>query len=68
MDEQQKLTRESPEAAGAEPLNEADLARVDGAGQGQQSKYHVEVHSDASMPEGLARVLDIIQGAIKPRF
>ena len=46
---------------------EADLARVDGAGQGQQSKYHVEVHSDASIPEGLARVLDIIQGAIKPR-
>ena len=39
MDEQQKLTRESPAAAGAEPLNEADLARV----------------------------LDILQGAIKPR-
>lgn len=67
MDEQQKLARESPEAAGAEPLNEAELARAGGAGQGQQSKYHVEVHSDASMPEGLARVLDILRGAIKPR-
>jgi len=31
------------------------------------AKYHVEVHAeDRGMPEGLARVLDIMQQAITP--
>lgn len=34
----------------------------------QSAKYHVEVHaSDTGMPEGLARVLDIMQSAIAPK-
>jgi len=34
----------------------------------QSAKYHVEVHaSDNGMPEGLARVLDIIQSAVAPK-
>lgn len=61
MDEQENIPRETPE-----PLSEAALARVDGAGQGLQGKYQVGVRSDASMPEGLARVLDIINGAVSP--
>lgn len=32
------------------------------------AKYHVEVHAeDTGMPEGLARVLDIVQSSIAPR-
>lgn len=32
------------------------------------AKYHVEVHAtDAGMPEGLARVMDILQSAAAPR-
>ena len=32
------------------------------------AKYHVEVHAeDKGMPEGLARVLDIVQSAVAPR-
>ena len=32
------------------------------------AKYHVEVHaSDKGMPEGLARVMDIMNGAIVPK-
>ncbi len=35
----------------------------------QSAKYHVEVHAkDSGMPEGLARVLDIIQTAVAPRI
>jgi hypothetical protein len=31
------------------------------------AKYHVEVHAkDSGMPEGLARVLDILQEAVRP--
>ncbi len=34
----------------------------------QSAKYHVEVHAeDKGMPEGLARVLDIVQSSIAPR-
>ena len=34
----------------------------------QSAKYHVEVHaSDTGMPEGLARVLDIMQSSIAPK-
>jgi hypothetical protein len=34
----------------------------------QSAKYHVEVHArDDGMPEGLARVFDIIQSSIAPR-
>lgn len=34
----------------------------------QSAKYHVEVHaSDKGMPEGLARVLDIMNSAIAPK-
>ena len=34
----------------------------------QSAKYHVEVQAqDKGMPEGLARVLDIVQSAIAPR-
>lgn len=34
----------------------------------QSAKYHVEVHAeDKGMPEGLARVLDIMQSAIAPK-
>jgi hypothetical protein len=33
----------------------------------QSAKYHVEVHAvDNGMPEGLARVLDIMHSAIAP--
>ena len=32
------------------------------------AKYHVEVHAvDDGMPEGLARVMDILQSAVAPR-
>lgn len=32
------------------------------------AKYHVQVHAqDAGMPEGLARVMDILQSAVAPR-
>ena len=34
----------------------------------QSAKYHVEVHAaDNGMPEGLARVLDIIQSSVAPK-
>lgn len=34
----------------------------------QSAKYHVEVHAaDNGMPEGLARVLDIVQTSVAPR-
>jgi hypothetical protein len=34
----------------------------------QSAKYHVEVHAkDSGMPEGLARVMDIIQTSVAPR-
>ncbi|MGH7122523.1 MAG: DUF2589 domain-containing protein [Acetobacteraceae bacterium] len=34
----------------------------------QSAKYHVEVHAeDKGMPEGLARVLDIVQSSIAPK-
>lgn len=34
----------------------------------QSAKYHVEVHAkDNGMPEGLARVMDIIQTSVAPR-
>jgi hypothetical protein len=34
----------------------------------QSAKYHVEVRAeDKGMPEGLARVLDIVQSSIAPR-
>jgi hypothetical protein len=34
----------------------------------QSAKYHVEVHAkDNGMPEGLARVMDIIQSSVAPR-
>jgi hypothetical protein len=34
----------------------------------QSAKYHVEVHArDDGMPEGLARVFDIIQSSVAPR-
>jgi hypothetical protein len=34
----------------------------------QSAKYHVEVHAkDDGMPEGLARVLDLINSSVAPR-
>ena len=34
----------------------------------QSAKYHVEVHAkDSGMPEGLARVMDIIQSSVAPK-
>src|SRR5579859_508970 len=34
----------------------------------QSAKYHVEVHAkDNGMPEGLARVMDILQSSVAPR-
>tara|TARA_R110002167_G_scaffold96911_3_gene256313 strand:+ start:683 stop:1288 length:606 start_codon:yes stop_codon:yes gene_type:complete len=34
----------------------------------KSAKYHVEVHAeDSGMPEGLARVLDIVQSSIAPK-